>query len=182
MKYINKIKKKIPIFAYLCYKNEIVLHTSVCNLEVSVYFLKHHINYQSKILSCISGLDNLCLKYRFTVIYDFLSLTFNNRIRLKIHLNEITNINSIIHIFINANWWEREIWDLYGLYFKNHLDLRRILTDYGFEGYPMRKDFPVSGFIELHYTFTKKIVKILETEFAQAFRFYTFETPWISKE
>lgn len=81
-------------------------------------------------------------------------------------------------IFNCANWWEREIWDLYGIYFKNHLDLRRLLTDYGFEGYPMRKDFPLMGFIELRYDSNKKRIVMEPVELSQDLRIFTFESTW----
>ena len=140
--------------------------------------LKNHIGYQYKLLSCISGVDFLLKKYRFAVVYDLLSLTFNTRMRVKIFVNEITFVTSSVNVFINANWWEREIWDLFGIYFDKHPDLRRILTDYGFEGYPLRKDFPLSGYIEVRYDENKKRIVTEPLELAQEFRTFTFETPW----
>ena len=116
--------------------------------------------------------------YRFAVTYEILSFTFNNRIRIKTYLNETDILVSIIPIFKNANWWEREIWDLYGIFFKGHTDLRRILTDYGFEGYPMRKDFPLQGYIELRYETTKKRIIMEFVELAQEIRVFNFETSW----
>jgi len=178
MEFLQILKKIIPIFAYVCYKSEVVLQTSIHYLHITLFCLKHHLNYQYKLLSCISGVDNIFSKYRFSVVYEMLSVIFSSRIRIKINLNEITAVPSIVNIFINANWWEREIWDLFGLYFKNHPDLRRILTDYGFEGHPMRKDFPLSGFIELKYDLSKKQIIAEKIELAQNFRFYNYETPW----
>jgi len=102
----------------------------------------------------------------------------NSRIRIKVFVNEITSIDSTVNIFQNANWWEREVWDLYGIYFNNHPDLRRILTDYGFEGYPMRKDFPLSGYVEVRYDQTKRRVILEPIELTQEFRSFSFETPW----
>eukprot|EP01041_Mallomonas_annulata_P000675 gene675-1296_t len=107
-----------------------------------------------------------------------LGISFNSRIRIKIFVNEITPVVSICDLYINANWWEREIWDLYGIYFEEHPDLRRILTDYGFEGYPMRKDFPLYGYLEVRYDETKKRVVLEPLEVSQEFRYFTFETPW----
>jgi NADH:ubiquinone oxidoreductase subunit C len=111
-------------------------------------------------------------------VYDLLSITYNARIRIKVFINETTSVDSIVEIFQNANWWEREIWDLYGIYFNKHPDLRRILTDYGFEGYPMRKDFPLSGYVELRYNQNKKRIVVEPLELTQDFRYFNFETPW----
>jgi NADH:ubiquinone oxidoreductase subunit C len=113
------------------------------------------------------------------VVYDLLSLTYNSRLRLKVFTNELQSLPSSVKIFINANWWEREIWDLYGIYFDQHPDLRRILTDYGFEGHPLRKDFPLSGYIEVRYDDNKKRIVVEPLELTQEARSFTFESPWI---
>jgi NADH/F420H2 dehydrogenase subunit C len=155
----------------------VVLHN---NLLFSLECLKHHTNFQYNLLSCISGVDFTYSKYRFGVIYDLLSLATNSRIRVKVFINEVTHVDSIVEIFQNANWWEREIWDFYGIYFNNHPDLRRILTDYGFEGYPMRKDFPSSGYTEVRYDQTRRRVILESIELSQEFRSFTFETPWLA--
>ncbi len=175
---MNNFKNILPIFAYSYNGNEEILHVSVSNLYLSVFCLKSHINYQFNLLSCISGVDNLISKYRFNIVYEFISIVFNSRIRLKIYLNEITSVISLTNLYINANWWEREIWDLFGLYFLKHPDLRRLLTDYGFEGHPLRKDFPISGFLEVKYDLIKKQIVQEPLELAQSFRFFNFETPW----
>ena len=140
--------------------------------------MKNHISYQYKLLTSVAGVDFLGKDYRFSVVYDLLSLTFNSRIRVKVFVNEITPLPSAVDIFINANWWEREVWDMYGLYFDNHPDLRRILTDYGFEGHPMRKDFPLSGYVEFRYDEKKKRVIGEPIELTQEFRSFNFEMPW----
>ena len=113
------------------------------------------------------------------MVYDLLSLTYNSRLRLKVFTNELQSLPSSVKIFINANWWEREIWDLYGIYFDQHPDLRRILTDYGFEGHPLRKDFPLSGYIEVRYDDNKKRIVVEPLELTQEARSFTFESPWI---
>jgi NADH:ubiquinone oxidoreductase subunit C len=130
------------------------------------------------LLTCISGVDFLGKEYRFSVVYDLLSLTFNSRLRVKVFVNEITSVPSSMEVFINANWWEREVWDLYGVYFDKHTDLRRILSDYGFEGHPMRKDFPLSGFVEFRFDESKKRIVGEPIELTQEFRSFTFEKPW----
>jgi len=166
--------KLFPLIGSTVTKTEQTIFSSQQNLQFNLVGLKTHINYQYKLLSSITGVDHLYSKYRFGIVYDLLSLRYNTRLRLKIFVNEITPVDSAINIFINANWWEREIWDLFGVYFRNHFDLRRILTDYGFEGFPMRKDFPLSGFIELKYNPTQKRVTIESLELAQEFRVFTF--------
>jgi NADH dehydrogenase (ubiquinone) Fe-S protein 3 len=136
--------------------------------------LKYHINYKYSLLSCISCTDLMFSRYRFMISYELLSLTFNSRIRVKTFVNEYTLPTSAVSIFINANWWEREIWDLFGVFFESHPDLRRILTDYGFEGHPLRKDFPLFGFYEVRYDNTRKSMLHELVSFSQEQRsFYT---------
>lgn len=135
-------------------------------------FLKDHHNSQFANLTDIAGMDVPSRKYRFEVrailtffifffafqsfiltqtqiIYNILSLRYNSRIRVKTYTDELTPIDSCNDVFKAANWYEREIWDMYGVFFANHPDLRRILTDYGFEGHPQRRDFPLSGYVEV---------------------------------
>ena len=182
MKNLLKIKslvKSIPFLVYQEFNNEICLVVSKNTLLFVLNFLKLHIGSQYKLLSCISGVDFLTKNYRFSVVYELLSLTYNSRLRLKVFTNELQSLPSSVNIFINANWWEREIWDLYGIYFDQHPDLRRILTDYGFEGHPLRKDFPLSGYIEVRYDDNKKRIVVEPLELTQEARSFTFESPWI---
>lgn len=193
----NLIKKKfkISINNYKFLSNLIlpIVFTQKINNELSYIInkknilfvlncLKMHIKFQYKILSCISGVDFLGTKintfYRFSVVYDLLSLTYNTRLKIKIFLNELSFLSSSTSIFINSNWWEREIWDMYGIWFSNHPDLRRILTDYGFDGFPLRKDFPLVGFYEVVYDFKKKRIVSQPCEFSQEFRNFSFENIW----
>jgi NADH dehydrogenase (ubiquinone) Fe-S protein 3 len=175
---LNKFKDIIPTYSFQTVLTEKTLVINYSYLLFSLTVLKKHTSYQYKLLTCISGVDLLGSSYRFLVVYELLSLTYNARLKLKVFLNEITTLQSSISIFINSDWWEREIWDLYGIYFSNHPDLRRILTDYGFEGHPMRKDFPLSGYIELRYDESKKRVITESIQLAQEFRTFTLETPW----
>lgn len=177
-KYLNELQNILPLIISQSFKDENSIVLKSNHLLFSLNILKNHISYQYKLLSCISGIDLLNKNYRFSVSYDLLSLTFNTRLRVKTFVDEITYIPSSVPLFINANWWEREIWDMYGIYFDKHPDLRRILTDYGFEGYPMRKDFPLSGFIELRYDDSKKRIIAETVELTQEFRSFSFETPW----
>jgi len=168
----------LPTIAIQQIRNENIIICNSKNIVLLLKILKQHINYQYKILTAISGVDLLGRSYRFSVVYELLSLTFNSRIRVKLFVDEITSVLSVVSLYINANWWEREIWDLYGIYFENHPDLRRILTDYGFEGHPMRKDFPLSGHVEVRYDESKKRVVTETVELAQEFRSFSLETPW----
>lgn len=178
VKSITNIHNIIPIISSSYKHPEVIINVSHKNVIVVLNVLKKHANYQYNILTSISGVDILNDQYRFAVAYDLLSTIYNSRIRVKIYVNEVTYIISIVDVYINANWWEREIWDLYGIYFQNHPDLRRILTDYGFEGYPMRKDFPLSGYVEVRYDSTKKRVVVEPLELTQEFRCFNYETPW----
>ena len=178
IKKFKELNNIVPLLTYQRLLDENIIIVSQDRLLLALNCLKLHLGYQYNLLSCISGVDFLGKDYRFGVIYDLLSLTYNSRLRVKVFVNEITPVPSTIEIFINANWWEREIWDLYGIYFDNHTDLRRILTDYGFEGHPMRKDFPLSGFIELRYDESKKRIVGEPLELTQEFRSFTFEMPW----
>ena len=177
------IDKKV--FPYIfCQKfnneNTYIIHKK--NLLLSLLVLNNHINFQYKLLTSVSGVDFLSTQFdknfRFAVVYDLLSLKFKNRLRLKVFLNEISTISSSCAVYYNANWWEREIWDMYGVYFTQHNDLRRILTDYGFEGHPLRKDFPLNGYISVRYDDVNKIVVCEPTELTQEFRTFNFQTPW----
>ena len=129
-------------------------------------------------LTCISGIDYPEKTYRFQVVYELLSLRFNSRTRLKCYVNELIPVNSAEKIFIGASWWECEVWDMFGIFFSNHSNLVRILTDYGFEGYPLRKDFPLSGFVEASYDYTRKRVVNERVELSQEFRTFKFASPW----
>lgn len=172
---LNKI---IPVILFQKFNSEISLLVRIKNLLISLITLKKSILYQFTLLTAISGVDYYNNKYRFNVTYDLLSLVYNTRVRVKVFLTEIDFVPSVVEIFKNANWWEREIWDLYGIFFSNHPDLRRILTDYGFEGYPMRKDFPVYGYVEVFYDSIQKRILIESLELSQEYRVFSFDTPW----
>jgi len=117
-------------------------------------------------------------KQRFEVVYQLLSLTFNRRIRLKILIEDNATVPSVISIFSAANWYEREVWDMYGISFDDHPDLRRLLTDYGFYGHPLRKDFPLTGFVELRYDPEEQRVGYGAVDLAQEYRSFDFTSPW----
>lgn len=141
-------------------------------------FLRDHTNAQFRSLSDLCGMDVPSRPYRFEVIYNLLSLRFNSRIRVKTYTDELTPIDSADEVYKAANWYEREVWDMYGVFFANHPDLRRILTDYGFEGHPLRKDFPLTGYVECRYDEEARRVVIEPLELAQEMRMFDLSAPW----
>lgn len=134
--------------------------------------------FQFKQLVDICGADYPGRPERFEVVYNLLSLSFNSRIRVKIATDENTPVDSVTSVFSSAGWFERETWDMYGIYFNNNPDLRRILTDYGFDGHPLRKDFPVTGFVELRYDEELRRVVYEPVKLQQDFRAFDFMSPW----
>jgi NADH-quinone oxidoreductase subunit C len=126
----------------------------------------------------ITGVDNPGREQRFDVVYHMVSLHNNQRIRVKIMTDEATPVPSATAIFPSAGWYERETWDLYGVMFSDHPDLRRILTDYGFEGFPLRKDFPLTGYVEVRYSEELKRVVYEPVKLTQEFRTFDFMSPW----
>ena len=178
LSYITTLRKMIPIFSFKSFKDELSIVVDRKNVLSSLNCLKLHVGYQYSLLTSISGVDLLNKTYRFCVVYDLLSIKNNSRIRVKTFVNEINSVPSIVSLYINANWWEREIWDLFGIYFENHPDLRRILTDYGFEGFPLRKDFPLYGFVEVRYDESEKQIVTEPVQLTQEFRSFNFQTPW----
>ena len=126
----------------------------------------------------ICGADYPARERRFDVVYHLLSPKLNQRVRLKVETDEETPIPSIIDVFPGANWFERETYDLYGILFTGHPDLRRILTDYGFDGHPLRKDFPLTGFVEVRYDDEQKRVVYEKVKLQQEFRNFDFLSPW----
>ncbi len=140
--------------------------------------LRDDANCQFKQLVDVCGVDYPERETRFAVVYNLLSLTHNLRIRIKIWTDEDTPVPSACELFSSANWWEREVWDLYGIYFSGHPDLRRILTDYGFEGHPLRKDFPLTGYVEMRYDDEQKRVVYEPVKLTQEFRTFDFLSPW----
>lgn len=126
----------------------------------------------------ICGADYPGRERRFDVVYHFLSPHHNRRIRVKVETDEVTPVPSIIGVFPSANWFEREAYDLYGILFLGHADLRRILTDYGFEGFPLRKDFPLTGFVQVRYDDAEGRVVYEPVTLKQEFRNFDFLSPW----
>ena len=131
-----------------------------------------------KMLIDICGVDYPERDKRFDVVYNLLSLKHNRRVRVKVRTDEMTPVPSIATVFNSANWYERETWDLYGVAFSDHPDLRRLLTDYGFDGHPLRKDFPLTGHVEVRYDEQQKRVVYDRVKLQQDFRSFDFLSPW----
>jgi NADH-quinone oxidoreductase subunit C len=141
-------------------------------------FLRDDANCQFKMLVDLCGVDWPQRPERFDVVYNLLSLKQNQRIRVKISTDEDNPVPSVTSVFSTAGWFEREAWDLYGILFSDHPDLRRILTDYGFQGHPLRKDFPLSGFVQVRYDEEQKRVVNEPVKLTQEFRGFDFLSPW----
>lgn len=141
-------------------------------------YLRDDVNCQFKLLMDVCGADYPEREPRFEVVYNLLSLNHNNRVRIKVQTDESTPIPSASGVFKSAGWWEREAWDLFGIYFADHADLRRIMTDYGFDGHPLRKDFPLTGYVELRYDDEQKRVVYEPVKLTQEFRSFDFLSPW----
>ena len=135
-------------------------------------------NCQFKQLVDLTAVDHPDQVERFEVVYNLLSLKLNQRVRVKLTTDENTPVASVSGVFSSAIWLEREAWDMFGIFFANHPDLRRILTDYGFEGHPLRKDFPLTGFKEVRYDEEQKRVVYEPVKLTQEFRRFDFMSPW----
>jgi NADH-quinone oxidoreductase subunit C len=157
---------------------ELLVETDEKDLIDVVQFLKSNENCKFRQLIDIAGVDYPEDEKRFELVYLFLSHEHNTRIKLLIKFQLDQIINSITKIFPSANWMEREVFDMYGIKFKNHPDLRRILTDYGFKGHPLRKDFPLTGFNEVRYSEKEKKVIYEPVKLEQNYRNFDFESPW----
>jgi NADH-quinone oxidoreductase subunit C len=141
-------------------------------------FLRDDRQCRFTVLVDICGADYPDREERFDVVYNLLSLRYNRRIRLKLTTDEDKPVPSCTGVYSAAGWFERETWDLYGVYFSDHPDLRRILTDYGFEGHPLRKDFPLTGYVELRYDPDQRRVVYEPVKLKQEFRSFDFLSPW----
>lgn len=150
-------------------KNKFELYFVLSFLKVYYSFLQ---------LIDLTSIDLLKSDYRFFVFYNLLSLKLNRRLFLIVKLKEFDSIISITNLFSSAMWAERECWDMFGIYFSDNLDLRRILTDYGFEYFPLRKDFPLMGFLEVRYDMERKTLVYEPVELSQEFREFEFKMPW----
>ena len=157
---------------------EILINVSIENLYSTLLFLKTDENCKFKQLIDIVGVDYPNSETRFKIYYLLLSHENNLRVKVFINCQSDEKVPSIIKLYPSANWMEREVFDMYGIKFKNHPDMRRILTDYGFVGHPLRKDFPLTGFNEVRYSEKDKKVIYEQVKLEQDYRNFDFESPW----
>ncbi|MCX8505879.1 MAG: NADH-quinone oxidoreductase subunit C [Alphaproteobacteria bacterium] len=159
-------------------KGECSLTTTPQYLLPLLTWLRDDKSAQFSTLIDICGVDYPEEHLRFQIVYHLLSMRHNRRVRVKIATDAATPVPSCLGLFPSANWFERETWDMYGVMFAGHPDLRRILTDYGFEGHPLRKDFPLTGYVEVRYDDEQKRVIYEPVKLTQEFRSFDFESPW----
>lgn len=164
--------------SYRVVNGDLTLITDLSHIVPLLTFLRDDEGCRFTQLIDITAVDYPNRVARFEVVYNLLSMTKNCRLRVKLSVEEDTGVPSVVEVFPAANWYEREVWDMYGVFFMYHPDLRRILTDYGFEGHPQRKDFPLTGHVELRYDEDQKRVVYEKVKLNQAFRSFDFLSPW----
>ncbi|HML45082.1 MAG: NADH-quinone oxidoreductase subunit C [Hyphomicrobium zavarzinii] len=157
---------------------ELTLTVSGDRIVDVLTFLRDDAGCRFEVLIDICGVDWPARAQRFDVVYHLLSPRLNQRVRVKVLTDEETPVPSVIGVYPAANWYEREAYDMYGILFTGHPDLRRLLTDYGFQGYPLRKDFPLTGYVEVRYDDAAKRVVYEPVKLVQDFRSFDFESPW----
>ena len=166
------------VTGYEIVRSELTVHAEAADIVKVATFLREATVCQFACIIDITAVDWPGRDKRFDVVYHFLSPRLNQRVRVKVQTDEQTPVPSIIGVYRGADWFEREAYDLYGVLFTGHPDMRRILTDYGFEGHPLRKDFPLSGFVELRWDDEEKRVRYEPVRLAQEFRSFDFLSPW----
>ena len=157
---------------------ELVIRCSVENLIEVLTNLRDDEDLAFTQLTDLTAVDYPNRPYRFEMVYQLLSITQNQRLRLLVAVDEGAVVPSVISVFNAANWAEREVWDMFGIFFSGHPDLRRLLTDYGFEGHPLRKDFPLTGYVEVRYDDTQRRVVYEPVHLVQEYRDFDFLSPW----
>jgi NADH-quinone oxidoreductase subunit C len=166
------------VLGYEIVRGELTVHAKAADIVKVASYLRDATPCQFACFIDITAIDWPSREKRFDVVYHFLSPRLNQRVRVKVQTGETTPIPSIIGVFRGADWFEREAYDLYGVLFTGHPDMRRILTDYGFEGHPLRKDFPLTGFVEVRWDDEQKRVVYDKVALAQEFRTFDFLSPW----
>ena len=159
-------------------RDELVVDVRADQVVRVLKFLKDDPRCRFEQLVDLCGVDYPERDPRFDVVYHLLSMSHNRRLRLRIGVNEDQPVPSATDVYPSAGWWERETWDLYGIYFAGNPDLRRLLTDYGFDGHPLRKDFPLTGYVEVRYDSEQKRVVYEPVKLTQEFRRFDFLSPW----
>jgi NADH-quinone oxidoreductase subunit C len=159
-------------------RGELAIRVRPSSIVRVLTYLRDEPSLQFRQLIDLCGVDYPDREARFDVVYHLLSLHHNQRIRVAVETPEESPVPSVTSVFPNADWFEREAWDMYGVFFSDHPDLRRLLTDYGFEGHPLRKDFPMSGYVEMRYDETQKRVVYEPVKLRQDFRSFDFLSPW----
>jgi NADH-quinone oxidoreductase subunit C len=174
------IEKAMPVASLSSelIRDELVLRCEADDIVDLLTFLRDDEQCQCTQLSDICGADYPNRIARFEVVYNLLSMRKNLRIRVKIAASEDVPVPSVMGVYPAACWYEREVWDMYGVFFSGNTDLRRILTDYGFDGHPLRKDFPLTGFVEMRYSEEEKRVVYEPVQLNQAYRSFDFLSPW----
>tara|TARA_R110002050_G_scaffold11068_1_gene37656 strand:+ start:1509 stop:2153 length:645 start_codon:yes stop_codon:yes gene_type:complete len=180
-KFANYIARNLPktVDDSSIHYGELTLYTHPDRLERLAQFLRDNDRCLFKVLLDICGVDYPHKQKRFEVVYHFLSLENNHRIRIVVPVDEGEAVPTLVNVFRSAGWWEREAWDMYGIPFEGHPDLRRILTDYDFHGHPLRKDFPLTGYTEVAYDENERRVVKQPVSLQQDFRDFDFESPWM---
>merc|ERR1719354_576585 len=174
----HDLVKKLSLPKFTVYKDELSLYCTPSTLLSTLEHLKNDKNLKFEQIVDITAVDYPSRVDRFEMVYMLLSIDYSTRIKVKMPCGELTPVPSCVDLFAGANWMEREVWDMFGIYFTGHPDLRRILTDYGFEGHPLRKDFPLTGYVEVRYDDSKKRVVAEPLELAQSFRMFEYQSPW----
>ncbi len=166
------------VYGYEIAFGELIVNARADRVVKVLTYLRDDSHCQFKLLMDLCGADYPDRPQRFDVVYNLLSLNHNMRVRVKVQTDADTPVPSVTGVFSSAHWYEREAWDMYGIMFADHPDMRRLLTDYGFEGHPLRKDFPLSGYVEVRYDDEKKRVVYEPVSLPQEFRSFDFLSPW----
>jgi NADH-quinone oxidoreductase subunit C len=173
-----ELKRPDCVSSWAVEQGELNVTVALSNIADLTEFLKSDITCRFSTLVDITAVDYPERRKRFDVVYHFLSMYLNHRIRLRVQIREEDMVPSITDVHPSANWFEREIYDMFGILFSGHADLRRILTDYGFRGHPLRKDFPTTGYTEVRYDAVEKRVIYEPVSLVQEYRQFDFMSPW----
>lgn len=177
-----ELKRPDCVISYAVEHGELTVNVAPAALVGLVEYLKSDRNCRFSTLVDITAVDYPSREKRFDMVYHFLSMYQNHRIRLHVMVREDEIVPSIVSVYPAANWFEREVYDMFGILFSGHPDLRRILTDYGFRGYPLRKDFPTTGYTEVRYDEVEKRVVYEPVSLVQEYRQFDFMSPWEGAE